>query len=376
LVDPIDGVRPISCKWFSRKKTENDGNVHIYKARLVAKAFKQIDGIDYDETFSPVMMLKSIGILLAIAIYFDYEIWKMDVNTTFLKRNLTEDVYMTQPEGFIDPKHARKICKLQKSIYGLKQASQSWNLHFDEVVKWFGIIKNVEEHCVYKKVSGSTVVFLVLYVNDILLIGLSQDAYIDKILNRFNMQDSKKGFLPISHGITLRKKQCPSEPNEQERMSAIPYASAIGSIMYDMICTCPDVSYALSAMSRYQSNYGDAHWTIVKNILKYLRRTKEAFVVFRGEEELVVKGYSDANFLTDADDSKSQPGFVFCLNGGVVNWKSSKQDTVANSMMEAEYITAFEVQRKLFGSEILFLSWVLFLVRPVLWISIVTIVEP
>jgi hypothetical protein len=283
---------------------------------------------------------------------------------------------MTQPEGFVDPKHAGKICKLQKSIYRLKQASQSWNLHFDEVVKWFGIIKNVEEHCVYKKVSGSTVVFLVLYVNDILLIGLSQDAYIDKILNRFNMQDSKKGFLPISHGITLRKKQCPSEPNEQERMSAIPYASAIGSIMYDMICTCPDVSYALSAMSRYQSNYGDAHWTIVKNILKYLRRTKEAFVVFRGEEELVVKGYSDANFLTNADDSKSQPGFVFCLNGGVVSWKSSKQDTVANSMMEAEYITAFEVQRKLFGSEILFLSWVLFLVRPVLWISIVTIVEP
>jgi hypothetical protein len=283
---------------------------------------------------------------------------------------------MTQPEGFVDPKHAGKICKLQKSIYRLKQASQSWNLHFDEVVKWFGIIKNVEEHCVYKKVSGSTVVFLVLYVNDILLIGLSQDAYIDKILNRFNMQDSKKGFLPISHGITLRKKQCPSEPNEQERMRAIPYASAIGSIMYDMICTCPDVSYALSAMSRYQSNYGDAHWTIVKNILKYLRRTKEAFVVFRGEEELVVKGYSDANFLTNADDSKSQPGFVFCLNGGVVSWKSSKQDTVANSMMEAEYITAFEVQRKLFGSEILFLSWVLFLVRPVLWISIVTIVEP
>jgi hypothetical protein len=95
----------------------------------------------------------------------------MDVKTTFLNRNLTEDVYMTQPESFVDPRHAGKICKLQKSIYGLKQASQSWNLCFDEVVKGFGFIMNVEEPCVYKKVSGSAVVFLILYVDDVLLIG-------------------------------------------------------------------------------------------------------------------------------------------------------------------------------------------------------------
>jgi hypothetical protein len=125
------------------------------------------------------------------------------------------------------------------------------------------------------------------------------------MLNQFNMQDSKKGLLPMSHGITLSKKQCPSKPDEQERMRVIPYASAIGSIMYAMLCTCLDVSYALSATSRYQSNYGEAHWTIIKNILKYLRRTKEAFLMFGGEEELVVKGYNDASFQTDADDSNS-----------------------------------------------------------------------
>jgi hypothetical protein len=102
-------------------------------------------------------------------------------------------------------------------------------------------------------------------------------------------------------------------------MRVIPYASAIGSIMYAMICTRPDVSYALSATSRYQSNYGEAYWTIVKNILKYLRRTKEVFLVFGGEEELIVKGYSDASFQIDADDSKSQSSFMFCLNGGAVS---------------------------------------------------------
>ena len=118
-----------------------DGNVHIHKARLVAKGFRQVQGVDYDETFSPVAMLKSVQIILAIAAYFDCEIWQMDVKTAFLNGNLTKDVYMMQPEGFVDPTNAGKICKLQKSIYGLKQASRSWNIHFDEVVKGFGFIK-------------------------------------------------------------------------------------------------------------------------------------------------------------------------------------------------------------------------------------------
>jgi hypothetical protein len=116
-------------------------------------------------------MLKSFHIILAIVAYFDYEIWQMDVKTTFLNGNLDEDMYMIQPKGFIDPINARKICKLQKSFYGLKQASQSWNIHFDEVVKGFGFHQNEEEACVYKKESGSTIVFLILYAKDILLIG-------------------------------------------------------------------------------------------------------------------------------------------------------------------------------------------------------------
>jgi len=102
-----------------------DGNDHIHKARLVVKGFRQVQGVDYDETFSPVAMFKSIRIILAVTAYFYYEIWQMDVKIAFLNGNLTEDVYMMQPEGFVDPTDAGKICKLQKSIYGLKQASQS-----------------------------------------------------------------------------------------------------------------------------------------------------------------------------------------------------------------------------------------------------------
>nr|ABG22008.1 retrotransposon protein, putative, Ty1-copia subclass [Oryza sativa Japonica Group] len=332
LVDPPDGVKGIECKWVFKKKTDLDGNVHIYKARLVAKGFRQIQSVDYDGTFSSVGMLKSIRIILAIPAYFDYEIWQMDVKTAFLNENLDED----------------------KSIYGLKQASRSWNIRFDEVVKALGFVKNEEEPCVYKKISGSALDLReAAYILSIRiyrdrsrrLIG-SQSTYIDKVLKRFNMQDSKKGFLPLSHGINLGKNQCPQTTDERNKMSVIPYASAIGSIMYAMLCTRPDVPYALSATSQYQSDPGESHWIAVKNILKYLRRTKDMFLIYGGQEELVVNNYTDASFQTDKDDFRSQSGFVFCLNGGAVSWKSSKQDTVADSTTEAEYIAASEAAKE------------------------------
>ncbi|KAK9034790.1 hypothetical protein V6N11_076847 [Hibiscus sabdariffa] len=366
FVELPEGIKSIGCKWVFKKKTDMDSNVPTYKGRLVAKGFRQIHGVDYDETFSPVAMFKSIRILLALAAFHDYEIWQMDVKTTFLNRKLEEDVYMTQPEGFVTPENARKVCKLQRSIYGLKQASRSWNLRFNEAIQEFGFIRNEDEPCVYKKFSGSIVSFLILYVDDILIIGndiptlqsiktwlsscfsmkdfgeaayilgvkiyrdrsrrllgLSQSTYIDKVLKRFSMEESKRGFLPMRHGISLSKEMCPSTPQERERMSEILYASAIGSIMYAMICTRPDLSYALSMTSRYQANPGE------------------------GEEELRIKGYTDASFQTDKDDSRSQSGFVFCLNGGTVSWKSLKQDTVADSTTEAEYVSASEATKEI-----------------------------
>ena len=166
MADPPKGDKVIGCKWVHKIKHDM-----TFKSRLVAKGFKQTHGIDYDETFSRVVMLKSIMILLAIAVYYDYEIWKMDVKIVFLNGNLLEDVHMTQPEGFVDPKYPNRVCKLQRSIYGLKQASRSWNLLFDKPFREFSLMKNEDEPFVYKKVSGSAILFLVLYVDDILLTG-------------------------------------------------------------------------------------------------------------------------------------------------------------------------------------------------------------
>ena len=169
LTDLPDDRRAIENKWIFKKKTDADGNVTIYKARLVAKGYRQVQGVDYDETFSPVAKLKSVRIMLAIAAFYDYKIWQMDVKTAFLNGFLKEELYMMQPEGFVDPKNADKVCKLQRSIYGLVQASRSWNIRFDEMIKAFGFTQTYGEACVYKKVSGSSVAFLILYVDDILL---------------------------------------------------------------------------------------------------------------------------------------------------------------------------------------------------------------
>ncbi|KAK9008737.1 hypothetical protein V6N11_075620 [Hibiscus sabdariffa] len=169
LDEPPEGIKPIGCKWVFKKKTDMDGNVQTYKGRLVAKGFRQIRGVDYEETFSPVAMFKSIRVLLAVAAFHDYEIWQMDVKTAFLNEKLEEDVYMTQPEGFVTPENAGKVCKLLRSIYGLKQASRRWNLRFNEAIQEFGFIRNEDEPCVYKKFSGSIISFLILYVDDILI---------------------------------------------------------------------------------------------------------------------------------------------------------------------------------------------------------------
>src|SRR4051812_48819202 len=374
LVDLPNDRKVVENKWIFNKKTDADGNVTVYKARLVAKGFRQIQGVDYDETFSPLAMLKSVRIMLAIVAYFDYEIWQMDVKTVFLNGNIEEELYMIQPKGFVDPKDANKVCKLQRSIYGLNQASRSWNLRFDEVIKEFGFVQTYGEACIYKKVSGSNVAFLILYVDDILLIGndvdllnsvkdylnnsfsmkdlseaayilgikiyrdrsrrlisLSQSTYLDKFLKRFGMEDSKKRFLPMFPNTTLSKTQSPATAEDRERMSKTPYASAIGSLMYAMLCTRPDIAYAVSLTSRYQSDPGVDHWTVVKNILKYLRRTKDMVLYYGGDEHLVVNGYTDASWNTDPDDSKSQSGYVFTLNGATVSWRSAKQSVVARS---------------------------------------------
>ncbi|GKA31412.1 hypothetical protein Tco_0717717 [Tanacetum coccineum] len=159
------------------------------------------------------------------------------------------------------------------------------------------------------------------------LIGLCQSAYIKKILKRYFIENFKRGTIPMQEKLKLSKSQGASTHAERQRMQNIPYDSAVGSIIYVVRCTLPDVAFAQNMTNRFQQNPGELHWTTIKNILKYLRNTKDMFLVYGGDtkQELRVSCYTDAGYLTDADDLKSQTGYVFVLNGGAIDWKRTKQ---------------------------------------------------
>nr|GEY08490.1 retrotransposon protein, putative, Ty1-copia subclass [Tanacetum cinerariifolium] len=240
LVELPPNGKTVGSKWLFKKKTDMDGVVHTYKARLVAKGYTQTSWIDYEETFSPVAAdIRAIRILIAIVAYYDYKIWQMDVKTAFLNGYLNEEVYMKQHKGFVNPKYSNRV-KLIK---------------------------------IYRDRSRR-------------LIGLCQSAYIEKILKRYCMENSKRGSFPMQEKPKLSKSQGASTPAELKRMQNVPYASAVGSIMYAVRCTRLDVAFAQNVTSRFQQNLGDLHWTTVKNILEYLRNTKDMFLV-HGEAEYI-----------------------------------------------------------------------------------------
>ena len=291
LVELPNGARAIGCKWVFKTKKDSFGNIERHKARLVAKGFTQKEGIDYTETFSPVSKKDSLRVILALVAHFDLELQQMDVKTAFLNGELEEEVYMKQLEGFSSSDGEKLVCKLKKSIYGLKQASRQWYLKFHNVISSFGFEENVMDQCIYQKVSGSKICFLVLYVDDILLatndkgmlhevkqflsknfemkdmgeasyvigikierdryrgiLGLSQEAYINKVLERFRMKDCSPSIAPIVKGDKLNLNQCPKNDFEKEEMKNIPYASAVGSLMYAQVCTRSDISFAVGML--------------------------------------------------------------------------------------------------------------------------------
>ena len=299
FVEFPDGIKAIGFKWVFKTKTDSLGNIERHKARLVAKGFNQREGIDYTETFSLVSKKDSLWIIMALVAYFDFDLHQMDVRMTFLNGNLEEEVYMKQPEGFSSSEGEHLVCKLKKSIYGLKQASRQWYLKFHEVITSFSFEENIMDQCIYQKVSGSKICFLVLYVDDILLVtngkgllydvkqflsnnfdmkdmgeasyvfgskiykerslgilGLSQETYINKVLERFNMKNCSPRVVPIFKGDRFDLNQCPKNDFKLEHMKNIPYTSAVGSLMYAQVCTKPDIAIVVGVLERYQSNPG------------------------------------------------------------------------------------------------------------------------
>ncbi|GJU60323.1 retrovirus-related pol polyprotein from transposon TNT 1-94 [Tanacetum coccineum] len=355
LVNLPKGSKRVGCKWVFKTKHGSIGNVERYKARLVAKGYTQKNGVDYNETFSPISKKDSLRIILALVAHFDLEPHQMDVKIAFLNGNLKEEVYMEQPEGFFIDGKEKMMCKLKKSIHGLKQASRQWYIKFNDTITSFSFEEIIDDRCIYRKITWSKFIFLVLYVDDILLatndfgllhktkeyisknfklkdmgeasyvigisifhdrsqglLGLSQKAYIDKILERFNMSKCLDGIVPIQKGDKFSLKQCPKNEVERKEMENIPYASVVGSLMYLQTCTRPDIS-------RYKSNPGIHHWKAAKKVLRYLQGPKDYMLTYKRSNQLEVVGYADSDYVGCVDSGKSTFDYVFQLAKGAIS---------------------------------------------------------
>ena len=385
LVPLPEGVKPIGCKWIFKTKRDSKGDVERYKVRLVAKGYTQKEDIDYKETFSPVSSKDSFRTIMELVAHFDLELHQMDVKTAFLNGDINETIYMVQPENFVSGDTKRMVCKLKKSIYGLKQASRQWYYKFHQVIISSGFEMNMVYDCIYHKFSGSKHIYLVLYVDDILLatndigmlhetkrfiskkfeikdlgdasfvlgiqihrdrslgiLGLSQKSYIEKILKRFDIHDCKPGDTPVAKGDKFSLSQCPKNNFEIHEMQQIPYASAIGSLMYAQVCTRPDIAYIVGMLGRYLSNPGKDHWIAAKRVMRYLQKTKDYMLTYRKLDQLEIIGYSDSDFAGCRDSMKSTSGYIYLLVGGAISWKSVKQSIVASSTIAVEFVACYE----------------------------------
>ncbi|KAL6315251.1 hypothetical protein AAG906_000330 [Vitis piasezkii] len=355
---------PIS---ISQTKWDSKGNIVSYKARLVAKGFTQREDIDYKETFSPVSSKDSFRIIMTLVAHYDLVLHQMDIKTVFLNGNNDKTIYMVQLENFESNDSKQLLCRFKKSIYGLKQASPQWYRKFDQVITSFGFEENTIDQCIYLKFSGRKFIILVLYVDDILLassdvgllhetkqflsskfdmkdlgnasfvlgiqiyrdhsrgiLGLSQKAYIDKVLSRFGMSNYAPGDTLVAKGDKFSLHQCPKNELENKDMKRFLYASAIGSLIYAQVCTRPDIAYIVGMLGRYLSNPSMDHWKKAKRVMRYLQRTKDYMLTYRRSSHLEIVGYSDFDFVGCLDNRRSTSGYIFMLAGGAVSWKSVK----------------------------------------------------
>ncbi|CAB0007771.1 unnamed protein product [Nesidiocoris tenuis] len=359
----------IDSRWVFRIKKNEATGEERYKARLVAKGFQSSN---YADTYSPVGKLSTFRTLISIVNEFNYEMEQMDVKTAFLHGDLKETIFMNLPEEMAEKNH---VCKLNRSIYGLKQSPKNWYEKFDEFMLKENFKRSYHDSCLYSKITPKFKIYCFIYVDDLIIasdsliqmknfksklyqnfdmvnlgnvksflgleverdrdkgiIKLHQSAYINQLLRKFQMQDCKEISTPIEKNLRLNKAKSDEEKTEE------PYRQLVGCLMYLMIGSRPDISFALNYFSRYQEYATNEHWTHLKRVLRYLKATNRLGLTFsRNNCENLIESYVDADWANDFEDRKSVTGFLVNVFGNIVSWGTRKQSTVSLSSTEAEY---------------------------------------
>lgn len=383
LVPLPDDKKAIPCRWVYKVKPATRAEPQIYKSRLVAKGFKQIYGVDYDDTYAPVVRLSGLRILLSVAVNSSMHIHSMDVKNAFLNSVLEHDVYMHQPEGYVDKVHPDYVCKLEKAVYGLKQSPRQWYNTIRPVLESVGVNPSPSDSGIFSGIVDGTLVLLGIYVDDLFIacadmdvlrnvkeklssefamkdIGsikhylgmdidykfsegeviLSQGHYVSEVLKRFGMDNCKSSPTPMEAKLVLHP-----HVDGVTKLTEGPYRQLVGSIMYLMLCTRPDISFSTGVLSRFLSNPTEMHWKSAKRVLRYLQGTSGMKLSFKKTDGLDIVAYCDADWASSFD-RRSTTGYVIYVGNNLVAWKSKKQSTIALSSTEAEIIAATETMRE------------------------------
>lgn len=373
--------------WVYDKKLDEQGNVQRYKARYVARGYSQTPGADFQGSYSPVIRKPSIRLLLALAVERDWEVHHIDVNCAYLQSEISEDVYVEQPECFVEPGKEDYVWKLQKSIYGLKQSGKNWNDHINQVLLNKGLTRSEHDPCIY--FNREEELYVGLYVDDKLVIGKPEsirtfkkslaedvdmkDLGIAKRFININIERSKDGSISLhqtpyimellksmgmdecrglSTPLNVRKKDIVEKDYPVKKMTPQTYRHITGSVLYLANCTRPDLAYAASYLSKFNDKSEHEHWVQAKHVLRYLKQTAGYKLNFRKTGK-PLEIYVDADFASDADRI-SWSGLMINLADGAIDWRAKKQKYVTSSTMEAEIVSASEGSK-----EVMWLKWLM-----------------
>ncbi|GKA82599.1 zinc finger, CCHC-type containing protein [Tanacetum coccineum] len=366
--------KAIGLKWVFKTKRDAKGNIIKYKARLVAKGYVQEQGIDFDEVFAPVARIETVRLILALAAYHGWQVHHLDVKSAFLHGNLKEEVYVTQPEGFVQQGNSGKVYKLTKALYGLRQAPRAWNVKLDQTLKSLDFKKCNLEQAVYTKRSKNSTLIVGVYVDDLIITGtpkkeikvfksqmeekfemsdlgllayylgnevtqtggeitIKQTGYINKILKETSMMDSNDTKIPMDPGTKV------GQMAKMKPVDTTYYRSLIGSLRY-LLHTRPDLSYAVGLLSRFMQDPKEIHLKAVKQVIRYIKGTKEHGIIYKKEGGCKTTGYSDSSYGINTDQGKGTIGIVFYFGESPITWCTQKQPTVALSSCESEFMAA------------------------------------
>ncbi|CAN0847266.1 Retrovirus-related Pol polyprotein from transposon RE1, partial [Linum grandiflorum] len=361
----------ISNRWVFVLKTRPDGSIERYKARLVARGFQQIPGRDFGQTFSPVLKPATLRLLLGIAVSNSWPLHQLDISNAFLNGTLNEEVYMQQPVGFEDPDHPDYVCKLRKSIYGLRQAPRAWFECLSTALQQFGFSPSKTDPSLFIYKPGSTALYVLVYVDDIVITGTSSSLIQQLILwlqSRFllrdlGMADAKSMTTPCTTDQLIQSAADTSPAFTDPGL----YRSIVGGLQY-LNFTRPDISFAVNHVSQFLHQPTESHWCAVKRILRFLQGTIAVGLSFQPSATPTLHGYSDASFASSPRDRKSITGYAVFFGNNLVSWSTRKQKAVARSSTECEYRALATL-----ASEVIWLQSLLAELRipqptpPVLW---------